>query len=105
MAQRGKPRRQQHQLIAEQLHQVVGTAQTRRVVIQVPAHTFQCADLPQQLHLPTMEIFFAFLGTNDGTGMGRQQFDHLIDTGEIILGHGLRARGQQADDADASHRQ
>ncbi|MNP10600.1 hypothetical protein D3C76_1027560 [compost metagenome] len=103
VAQGGESCRQQHQLVAKQLHQVVGAAQARRIVIEVPAHTLQRADLPQQLHLPTVEVFLAFLGTNNGAGMGCQQLDHLVDPVEILLGHGFRARGQQAHDADAGH--
>ncbi|MNX97560.1 hypothetical protein D3C86_1299330 [compost metagenome] len=105
MAQRGEPCRQQHQLVAQQLHQIIGTAQTRSVVIQMPTYAFQCANLPKQLHLSTVELCLAFLGTNHGAGMGGQQLDHLIDPREVILGHGLRACGQQADDTHAGHRQ
>ncbi|MNP47582.1 hypothetical protein D3C76_1416460 [compost metagenome] len=71
----------------------------------MPSYPLQRADLPQQLHLPAVEVGLAFLGTNDRTGMGRQQPDDLIDPGEVILGHRFRARGQQADNADAGDRQ
>ncbi|MNN67050.1 hypothetical protein D3C81_1826630 [compost metagenome] len=72
MAQRGESRRQQHQLIAQQLHQAIGAAQAWRVEIQMPAHTFQRADFAQELHLPTMKILFGFFGTDDGACMGGQ---------------------------------
>lgn len=105
VAQYGEARSQQHQLVAQQLHQAVGAAQAWRVEIQVAAQTFQGADLTQKLHLSLVEVGLAFVGTDRRRGVGRQQLQHLVDLGEVAMGHGLRARRQQADHADASHRQ
>ena len=99
MTQGGEPCGQQHQLVAQQLHQTVGAAQARCIEVQMPTYALQGADLTQQLHLPALEIRLAFLGAQDRTGMGRQQFGDLIDFGEIVPGDGFGARGEQADHA------
>jgi len=105
MTQRGQSRGQQHQLIAEQQYQVVGTAQTWGIEIKMTSQTFQCADLTEQLHLPTLEIGFAFFRTKHLGSVAGRQFDDLIDFGEIALGDGLRPCREQTDHADTGHRQ
>ncbi|MCY1231006.1 hypothetical protein D9M72_434420 [compost metagenome] len=98
-------RSQQDQLIGEQLHQAIGTAQVRRIEVQVAAQALQGADLGDQLCLALAKGGLILVGPNHCGSVNGDEPDQAVDLGEVTFGHRLRASREQADKADAGHRQ
>ncbi|MNZ56853.1 hypothetical protein D3C78_748110 [compost metagenome] len=105
VAQHSKPGGEQHQLIAQQLHQAVGAAQVWRIEIQVAAKALQSADFAKDLHLSLAEGGRRFLATDGRRSMAGHQFDQIVDLGKVTTSHRLRPGTEQTHYAHTGHRQ